>query len=59
MFRTALDIVLLATAAALLIAGIAAYPDIPTWVLASSIGVAALLVAPVGASHRTAPVGVK
>lgn len=60
MFRAAIEIVLLAVAAALLIAGIAAYPDIPVWVLATSIGVAVLLIAPVGAGHRTAtPVEVK
>ena len=53
MFRPIVDLALLASAAALIIAGFATYPDIPAWMLAAAIGVAALLIAPVGAGHRT------
>lgn len=52
MFRTALEVVLLAAASVLLIGGIAAYPDIPGWMLGCAVAVAALMVAPVGAGHR-------
>lgn len=59
MFRPIVDLVLLAAAAALIIAGFVTYPDVPVGVLAAAIGVAVLLIAPVGAGHRTAaPAGV-
>lgn len=48
MFRTFIDLALLAAAATLIIVGIVAYPTIPAGVLAALIGVAALLLAPVG-----------
>ena len=60
MFRPIVDLALLATAAALIITGFVTYPDIPVGVLAAAVGVGALLIAPVGAGHRTAaPAGVK
>lgn len=48
MFRTVIDLALLAAAATLVIVGIVSYPAIPAGVLAALIGVAALLLAPVG-----------
>lgn len=59
MFRPVLDVALLVSVPMLLIGGIAAYPDVPTWMLVACIGMAALLFAPVGAGRTAAPAGVK
>lgn len=48
MFRTLIDLSLLAAAATLVVVGIISYPDIHVGVLAAFIAVAALLLAPVG-----------
>lgn len=48
MFRTIIDLALLAAAATLVGVGIAGYPDIHGGVLAGLIAVAALLLAPIG-----------
>lgn len=50
MLRTALDLVLLTVAAALVVTGLITYPHIPGSVLAAMIAAAALCVAPLG--HR-------
>lgn len=55
MFRAAIDLVLLVAAAMLVIAGLVSYPDIPAGVLAALIGVAALLLAPVGTRSAVSP----
>lgn len=47
-FRDVIDLVLLAVAGALLVAGLAAYPHIPGPVLAAMLAAAALCVAPIG-----------
>ncbi|MEU5859329.1 hypothetical protein ABZ799_28790 [Nocardiopsis dassonvillei] len=48
MFRTALNVVLLVAAAALVVVGLATYPHIPGGALAAMVATAALLLAPVG-----------
>ena len=55
MFRSVIDLALLAAAAMLVIVGIVSYPDIPAGVLAALIGVAALLLAPVGTRSSVSP----
>lgn len=54
MFRTVIDLALLAAAATLVIVGIVAYPTIPAGVLAGLIATAALLLAPVGTREVSA-----
>lgn len=54
MFRTVLDLALLAAAASLVGVGIATYPEINPAVLAALIATAALLLAPIG--NRTGAV---
>lgn len=48
MFRTMLNVVLLAVAAALVVAGLATYPHIPVGVLVGMIATAAVLLLPIG-----------
>ncbi|MGW9635026.1 hypothetical protein [Nocardiopsis alba] len=54
MLRNALDLLLLVAAAALVVTGIATYPDINTGVLAGLVVAAALLLAPIGGRSREA-----